>query len=127
MVGVPDIVPAVDMVRPTGSAPELMLHVMGIVPVALSVWLKLLPTVAEVRGVAVLIDGAVAATPTVMLHILETLPAAFATCAVKLYIPVCVGVPETVPVVDNVRPGGRVPKLMLHVKGVVPVAASVWL
>jgi hypothetical protein len=68
---VPEIVPVVDMVRPAGRDPELMLHIIGVVPVAASVWLKLLPTVAELRGVVVVIVGAVNASATVMLSVLR--------------------------------------------------------
>jgi hypothetical protein len=50
-----------------------------------------------------------------------------ATCAKKLVVPATVGVPEITPVLDaNDNPGGKLPELMLHVYGAVPlVAASV--
>jgi hypothetical protein len=81
---VPDIVPALDNVRPEGSAPELMLHVIGVVPVAASVWLKLLPTAAPAKGVVVVIVGATAAAATVMLNVLVVLPTLFVAFTVTL-------------------------------------------
>jgi hypothetical protein len=84
VVGVPEIVPAVDMVRPAGSEPELMFHVIGVVPVAASVWLKLLPTVAAVKGDVVVIVGAAVAAATVMLNVLVVSPALFAAFTVML-------------------------------------------
>ena len=46
---------------------------------------------------------------------------ASATVAVKVNVPVAVGVPETMPVVvPSVSPAGRLPLVMDHVYGVVP-------
>lgn len=48
------------------------------------------------------------------------------TLIVKLKFPAVVGIPEIVPVVDRVRPTGKVPELMLQLYGMVPpVAANV--
>ena len=41
-------------------------------------------------------------------------------------VPAAVGVPEMV-LPDKLRPSGRLPLSMLHVMGVSPVAARVWL
>jgi hypothetical protein len=57
---------------------------MGLVPVAASVWLKLLPTVAAVKGDVVVIVGAIAAAATVMLNVLVILPALFVALTVTL-------------------------------------------
>jgi hypothetical protein len=48
-----------------------------------------------------------------------------ATCAKKLVVPAVVGVPEITPVLAaNVNPGGKMPELMLHVYGAVPLVAA---
>jgi len=50
------------------------------------------------------------------------------TLAVKLKVPVAVGVPEIIPEEPRVRPVGRVPEERDQVYGVVPPeAARVWL
>ena len=47
------------------------------------------------------------------------------TCTVKLAVPVAVGVPEMVPVVDaSVSPAGKLPERIDHAYGVVPPAAA---
>jgi hypothetical protein len=44
------------------------------------------------------------------------------TCTVKLALTIVVGVPEIVPVpLSKVNPAGKLPDVMLHVKGAVPV------
>ena len=56
-----------------------------------------------------------------------SLPAALVALAVKLNVFAAVGVPEITPAVERVKPVGNVPVSMLHVIGVSPVTASVWL
>jgi hypothetical protein len=58
--------------------------VIGVVPVALSVWVKLLPTVAAASGEVVVIVGAIAAATTVILKVLVILPAVFVAFTVTL-------------------------------------------
>jgi hypothetical protein len=44
------------------------------------------------------------------------------TCTVKLLLPIVVGVPVIAPVLlFKLKPGGKLPEVMLHVKGGVPV------
>ena len=56
-----------------------------------------------------------------------SLPSALVALTVKLDVPAVVGVPEITPAVERVKPPGNVPVSTLHVIGVSPVAASVWL
>ena len=122
-VGVPVIVPLVFRVNPAGSVPLEMLHVMGVVPVAARVWLYAVPTV-PFGSVVVVIAGS---ATTVIESAFVTDPAEFSAFTVKLAVPAVVGVPVIVPFVFRVSPAGSVPLETLHVMGVVPVAASVWL
>ena len=48
----------------------------------------------------------------------------FCARTVKLRAPIVVGVPEILPFVFSVKPGGRVPETRLQVNGGVPVAES---
>ena len=65
VVGVPLISPVVSSsVRPSGRAPPLMLHLMGVVPLAVRVWLYASPTLPS-GSVSVMILGAVAGALTV--------------------------------------------------------------
>ena len=55
-------------------------------------------------------------------------PAPLVALTVKLNVPTVVGVPEISPVeVFKVRPSGRLPESIDHVKAAEPVAARVWL
>jgi hypothetical protein len=57
-MGVPVIVPSAARPKPAGNVPLAMLHVMGVSPVASSVWLYAVPTVPP-GNVAVVILGTV--------------------------------------------------------------------
>ena len=60
-VGVPLISPVVSFsVRPSGRAPPLMLHLMGVVPVAVRVWLYASPTLPSGRLDVVMLGAAAA-------------------------------------------------------------------
>ena len=61
----------------------------------------------------------------VTVNVLELFPAVLAALTVNEYAPAFVGVPDSVPVLPNVSPGGRVPPVFVHVKGAVPVALRV--
>jgi hypothetical protein len=129
-VGVPEIVPAEDNVRPPGSAPALMLQLYGWVPpLAASVVEYAVPTRPDGTDVVVICTAATAAA-TVRVNDLVAVSAVglveSVTLAVKLKEPDAVGVPEMVPAEDNVRPPGKAPEPMLQLYGVVPpLAASV--
>ena len=61
-----------------------------------------------------------------MLSAFVAFPAEFDALTVKLDVPAVVGVPVIVPVFTfKPKPAGRLPTVILHVIGVVPVAARV--
>jgi phosphohistidine swiveling domain-containing protein len=127
-VGVPEITPVVPArFKPVGNVPLPIVHVIGVSPVAASVWLYAVPTV-PFGNVAVVIVGAIP-SPTaviVMDNGLVLFPAALVALTVKLDVPAVVGVPEITPVPARLKPAGNEPSI-LHVMGVSPVALSVWL
>jgi hypothetical protein len=126
-VGSPDITPVSARLKPAGNEPLSRLHVMGVTPVAASVWLYAVPTVPP-GNVAVVIVGE--AATIVMDNSLVPFPAELAALTVKLDVPSpsAVGVPEIVPVSSaRLKPAGNVPLSRCHVMGVSPLAASVWL
>ena len=123
VVGVPDITPAVLSVNPPGKAPCEMLHVIGAVPVAVSVRVYVVPTVPFGSVCA----GIVGAATIVIVSCLVTEPAEFSARTVKVNVPAAVGVPVIAPVVAfSVNPPGKAPDEMLHVIGAVPLTLSVW-
>jgi len=64
----------------------------------------------------------------IMLRFFEVFPTEFVALAVKLNVPVTVGVPVIAPVdAFKLKPAGSFPPLIDQVMGVVPVALSVWL
>jgi len=63
VVGVPEIAPAVESVKPVGNAPESRVHVMGVSPLAANVWLYAVFTVPLGNDVVVIV-GAVGAVPS---------------------------------------------------------------
>jgi hypothetical protein len=128
VVGVPEIIPLPKRFKPIGNAPLSRLHVMGMSPVAASVWLYAVPTVPP-GNVAVVIVGA-SPPPTVAIvmdNSFVSLPVELAALTVKLDVFAVVGVPETTPLPKRFKPIGNVPLSRLHVTGLSPVAASVWL
>jgi hypothetical protein len=125
VVGVPEITPLSARLKPVGNASLSTLHVMGAVPVAVSVCLYAVPTVPS-GNVAVVIVGATAVA-IVMDNCLVSLPAALVAFTVKVDVPAVVGVPVIAPVAARLRSAGKVPLSMFHVMGAVPVAVSVWL
>src|SRR4029078_8696497 len=67
VVGVPDRAPVEDRVTPAGSVPEAMVHVYGPVPpVAVSVWLYAVPTVAPARDEVDTVTGTAALATTML-------------------------------------------------------------
>ena len=73
----------------------------------------------------VVIIGATAAVPIVIDSAFVSLPALLVAFTVKLNVPVAVGIPEMVPVVERDKFVGRLPLSSDHVIGVVPVAVRV--
>ena len=53
--------------------------------------------------------------------------ATFSALTVKLDVPSAVGVPDITPALESVKPLGKLPLVIVHVMGVVPVACNVWL
>jgi hypothetical protein len=72
--------------------------------------------------------GATAPLLMTILSDLVTKPTLFVALTVKLNVPTVVGVPDINPVfVFKPKPVGRLPSVIIHVIGVVPVAVRVWL
>ena len=57
----------------------------------------------------------------------ESSPASFVALTVMLNVPSALGVPEIIPFVARVKPGGNGPLARLQIMGAVPEAARVWL
>ena len=74
---------------------------------------------------AVPVGGAVSITIESSFVASGTVPLAALT--VKLNVPSVDGIPEMTPLVESVKPLGRLPLSRLHIIGVEPVAARVWL
>ena len=87
----------------------------------------MLPTV-QFGKVSVVIVGATAAGLITMLSAFVSFPALFVALIVMFDVTAVNGVPDIVPVLTfKPKPAGRLPLVILHVIGVVPVAARVWL
>ena len=80
------------------------------------------------RVAVVTLRGTAAGLIVMVSALVAVVPAVSVAWAVKLAVPAVVGVPEIVPVVLRVRPGGSDPLASDQVSGgVPPAAASVWL
>ena len=127
-VGVPEIVPAEDSVRPPGNAPALMLQPYGVVPpLAASVVEYALPACPE--GIeTVLICSEATAAAIVMLTDFEVVCGVCEeslTRTVKEVVPAIVGVPPIWPVeAVKPRPVGSDPEVIDHEYGAVPPVAA---
>jgi uncharacterized protein (UPF0212 family) len=126
-VGVPEITPVAPFkLRPAGKAPLSTVHVIGALPLALSVCLSGAPTAPPGRD-AVSIVG-VPGAATTMLNAFVALPAAFVALTVKLKAFAAVGMPEITPVAPfKLKPVGKAPLSTVHVIGAFPLALSVCL
>ena len=80
-------------------------------------------------GRAVVVIVGITATGLInMLSAFVAFPALFDALTVKLYVPAVTGVPDINPVFTfKPKPAGRLPTVIAHVIGSVPVAARVWL
>jgi hypothetical protein len=127
VVGVPLITPAVDGVRPAGSAPDVMDHIYGgVPPVAAKLWEYAVPTVPFGRGDAVVIASGGGSTVSAN-DFVVICDALSRTRTVKFAVPAVVGVPVITPAADNVRPAGGVPDVTDHkYGGAPPLAAKLW-
>jgi hypothetical protein len=125
-VGVPEITPvSVFSVNPSGSVPLSRLHVIGVSPDAMIVWLYAASTVPP-GNAAVVIVGDTGAGLIVMLNCCVSFPAPFVALTVNVEIPAAVGVPEITPVsAFSVSPSGSAPLSILHVMGASPDAMIV--
>jgi hypothetical protein len=125
VVGVPDITPVLALsVKLLGNAPST-LHVIGVSPVAASVWLYPVPPNPFGNDAVVMVgapEGAIVIES-------DCVPSPFALVAftVKLNVFTAAGVPDITPAEESDKPLGNEPVSMLHVMGVSPAAASVWL
>jgi len=123
-VGVPDSTPTELSDKPAGSGrlAGSKDHVIGVSPVADSVWLYATPVVPSGRVGVVMIGGA----DTVMLRSFVSSPTALLALTVKEYTPPVVGVPVIAPEAASESPGGsgKLPVSSDHVSGVSPSALS---
>jgi hypothetical protein len=124
-VGVPDITPAPESVKPPGNEPLSLLHVMGASPVASSVRLYAVPTVPLGNDAVVTVGEPVGAI--VIESSFVSFPFALVALTVKVDVPSASGVPDITPATESVKPPGKSPLSTLHVMGASPVASSVWL
>jgi hypothetical protein len=124
VVGVPEITPvALFNVRPAGSVPEVSDHVIGVSPVAASVWLYAVLTEPSERLVVVIVGAAVAVI--VILKACVASETLLLAVTVKLNVPAAVGVPDISPVSSfKLRPGVKSAGVTVHSIGAVPVADS---
>jgi hypothetical protein len=122
-IGVPEITPVVGArLNPTGNAPLSRLHVMGVVPVAVSVCLYVLSS-SPPGNVAMVIVGATGGA-IVMENCFVLYPPVFVALTVNVDVPSAVGLPEIAPLPARLKPSGNAPLSRLHVMGVVPVAVN---
>jgi hypothetical protein len=127
-VGVPEIMPVVAArVSPAGSVPAVIDHVYpGVPPFAVMGFEYAVPTAPE--GSVALIANAGGAVVVTAIEswtdfVCTGLPVSVAF-AVKLAVPVAVGVPEMTPDADaSVSPAGRLPAVIDQAYGVVPPPA----
>ena len=126
-VGVPEITPALDSVRPVGRVPDASDHVYpGVPPAALSVALYELPFLPAARFVDV-IDSPEAeiVSDSCAVAVCAGDPLSV-TATVNVAVPVAVGVPEILPALESVNPAGKLPDASDHVyPGVPPVSLKV--
>ena len=126
-VGVPDMMPALDSVRPAGNAPELRDHVYpGVPPLAAKAAeypVPSSPAASEVVVIASLVAVTLMERLTVCVCAGDPLSA---TSTVKFAEPLEVGVPEITPAEERARPAGKLPEEIDQLyAGVPPLAASV--
>jgi hypothetical protein len=119
-VGVPVIAP-VEVTRdsPAGRLPVAIAQVYGLAPpVAASIWLYATLIVSAGRLDVVIVNGAMTAMDSACVAAAPTLSVTF---AVKLDVPVAVGVPVIAPVAAvRLKPPGRLPADIDQVMGAVP-------
>jgi hypothetical protein len=127
-VGTPEIIPAVLIVKPAGSAlPAATVQAKGgVPPVAFRVTgAYAVPTVPPASGEALVMLNAVPAGLTVIEKAFVAVPAAASvTVMLVLTVPAAVGTPEIIPAVLSVKPAGRaLPDATVQAKGGVPPVA----
>ena len=136
------LMPAVTLVsvKVADVAPEIFDHVdpllvdschchVGIgFPLAAAVKVAVCPAFTVWSAGCVVITGAANAASIVMVIARVWFPAAFVALKVTLlFVTAAVGIPDSRPPAERLKPAGNVPALISHVIGVVPVAASCWL
>jgi hypothetical protein len=116
-VGVPEIIPVVAArLNPAGRVPAVIDQVYaGVPPVAVMGFEYAVPTLPD-ASVALIVNVGGAVVVTAIESEADLVCAglsASVTVAVKLAVPVAVGVPEITPVADaSVRPAGRLPDVI---------------
>ncbi len=117
-VGVPEIVPPDESVKPPGSAPVLTLQVYGVVPpLAASVVEYAVPTCPEGTEPVEIVTGVTAAAIVRVNDLVAVCAVGVVesvTFAVNVNEPDAVGVPEIVPPDESVKPPGSAPELTLQ-------------
>lgn len=120
--GVPDITPPDDKLNPVGSEPDETDHVtVPLIPDEVSVWLYGVPTVP--LGSA----GPEVTAATAMESVCVATALPMAALAVKLNVPLAVGVPDITPFGDRVNPAGNEPDKVDHVGDTLLFDVSCWL
>jgi hypothetical protein len=112
VVGVPEITPVeAARLNPAGRLPVVINHVYGVwPPVAVSVWLYVVPVMPENNDEVVIVIGDV----IVMLNGRVTVVVfASVTCTVKFDVPAVVGIPAILPVkLSKASPAGKLPEVI---------------
>jgi hypothetical protein len=116
-LGTPEIVPVEELiVSPVGRLPELIDHLYGAMPpLTCSVWLYALPTGTEGSVVAAIFNMAAATAMVIETEVAWAGLLLSFTTAVKVAVPLTLGMPEIVPVEElSARPVGRLPEAIDH-------------
>lgn len=126
-VGVPEMIPVVaSRLRPAGRLPAVIDQMYAGVPPVADMGLEYAVFAVPAGSDAEIVNAGGAAAATTIERdtdwVCAGLPASV-TVAVKLEVPLAVGVPEIKPVGDMVSPAGRLPTLMNQLYGEVPPLA----
>lgn len=114
--GVPEITPLLDNARPADSEPGAMDQEYGAAPpLAVRVAAYAVPDMPAGRLVVVIESGGWTTRCRGLLVATTGVVSESAAEMLKLNVPLCVGVPTSVPVELKVRPTGRAPEAKLHV------------
>src|SRR5437660_10644049 len=125
-VGVPESVPFAARVRPVGSALAVVKVTAPMAFEAVKLWLKAALTVPLlVAGLLTVMTWQLITRLYVAPLAEQPLPST--TCTTMGKVPVCVGVPESVPLVASVSPAGNVLAVGVVVAATASPAVEMWL